>query len=148
MCVLPPWMQENTHRPSTALYGPLPVPITGLFPVQTQVPFPLMELATDEYSTTPPRPQPRRWPGPRPGIGERDGVEVDMAELVDQEQRHPRVRRRGGERLALAVGHQRIAATVHQDEVAVQLRQVVEREVEAVDLAPHPLRQRLDQPRH
>ena len=61
-----------------------------------------------------------------------------MADLVDQEQRDARVRRRGGERLALAVGHQRIAAAVHQDQVAVQLREVVEREVEAVDLPPHP----------
>ena len=81
-------------------------------------------------------------------IAQADSVEFDMADVVHQEQRYARGRSRDRQALALAVGDERIATAMHQDEVAAQLREIVEREIEPVDFPANVLRQRRDQGAH
>ena len=56
-----------------------------------------------------------------PGVGGAGGVELDVADIVDQEQRHARLGSGNRQALAFAVGHHGIVAAVHQDQVAAQL---------------------------
>ena len=81
-------------------------------------------------------------------IAQADSVEFDMADVVHQEQRYARGRSRDRQALALAMGDERIATAMHQDEVAAQLREIVEREIEPVDFPANVLRQRRDQGAH